>query len=826
MRKKLFIVTLLFSMLMVSGMAQDYTADINYFEPKDSIDGGMILPLNNGDFSSSEILINISGYNKTGCNWRFEAWDSDGTKLTDEAGSSNTEPCDEVIYNPEFPENTSTWEGAHDYPDYYEINFTIQDENVSNNNNRRDLWIDEVDISNVLPQENEDFYLFNDQYGGLGNVNGYVPSELVVDGFINHNSKLSTNITVAGIPKYTEFDRYYSGDQYNESFTETYTIGEEILSSGTTDITVTARHGFEFGGEFEWYDPKWETVSRTVFILNEDTPYMRFGDNINYNSEDSDPSLSIGSTSTTYGTYKIGADGMNKTVSVDDYSEVCQYVLEVTRVYPSGEEVVYNSGHDDGGDGDCSTGSIQFTSDLENVFSEGITNNEGIYRIETTFTDPDRQPNQIYAGTHYVGLQDDIFMDTTRMDSDVTIAEGETVLFDVDWSFIGTGWLRLYVDGNVEAETFKSSFDETGPVTRTLTEQVSLSEGDHSYHLEFVDENDYTYTSDTENITVETLNESYINLNSPFDGEVFSYPDTEPDTTVSFEYEVGAYQQEYYVNSSIWNSTDRVYTFERYIGPTETDTFIDELNLSEGSYTWRVEATGQNDSTTLSKERSFSVQEISNEFNISFSDLSPNGTIIVEDLDMMGTDEWILDYSAYLNSSHNGVATFYLDDGTDIVSIGSQSFSNGTQYINESITVGEGMLNRDHSWYVEAVSDVNGENKTSEVVEYTLIEEAELEPEPTWFGSMLDWMVSFMAGTFGVDYEMGQYLISLFFSIMVASLIAWATQDGGAFTFSLLTSLSFFTLAGWFPSTYTIVLGLLGAFILSFFSRNMMDWNG
>jgi len=812
MRKKLFFVALLFSILMVSGTAQD-TFTVDWYEPESPM--VFKLPIDNND----EIFINGSGYNDT-CDWRFSVNNETGQEIYGETGSSDPQPCDEMLVNPEFPQNLSVaYPGAYEYPHVYTLELDILEPNVTDENEIKTLWIDNVKFSNYLPENGELYYNWRDQYGFLGTT---PVSFIDSTGYVSHNSPIIVNISFGNETYLRDLEELSQGTE-NVSVGTNFQV-PDISGTEAYDYSVSAQKGEYHEGlsEYLFYDLDWEGFTRTLYVEESDVPYITFGDTIDYNSDGSAPT-----SSTTYGTYKSYSEyplTPNQSFRIRDFETSCDFVMSIEREWPDPQTLMSPTGY---GDDSCNVPVYQIDRDWDTMWNT-LDYDRAIYKVETEFLDPELSPQQSYGGTFYLGRESQNLTVDNNMPSQYITGENGTVTFDLDYSFLGKGTAELYVDGDYINQRTKLDFDESGPEWDNFEQDVNLNEGTHSYQLKFTDENDFTYWSDSYSLEVVEASESYVSALSPC-GESIAIPQGQNETNVVFDYEVGAIDQTYDTNLTIWNETGgrEAITEMNNIGPDSIDVYDTDWNLSAGSYNWTLRAYGLNDGNVLADSCEFTVYEESTlDLKVNFSEFSPEGPVVVEDLELISTGNWRLPFSVYVDSNQRGVAQFHYDDGSEVVSIGSKDIPNGSGYVNESITIGEGMIGQSLSWFVEVTDETNSQNVTSEVIPFDITTEDDLEPEPTWFGNILESMVTWVAGTFGTTFKMGRYLIALFISLTLGGLVAWMTEDGGAFTFTVLSSLAFFTLAGWFPTSYTVVLGLIGAFILSFFSRNMMDWNG
>ena len=822
MSKKWFAIFSFLVLIISFGVAQE-TFTVNYFEPK-----GDAFRLGDG---TEEILINGTGYNATDCEWRFEAWSYNGTKVTDEAGTSGTQGCSEILVNPSFPESTETWPGAYDSPDYYQLNFTIMDDNVTTEEGATELWIDDVTFPYVNLQEYDDVYrLFSGAYATDIGINNYFE----VEGTVRHIAPGIVNLTFGDQNDWWYYGGEYSNNQLEENFS--WNVNLEPMGS-TEDLGGEFRHGYEY--DMVFYNTKWDLSPRTVNIVDVPVPYNEWNDYINYD-HGSAPSEVTG-----YGSYKISDYPPSESFGLDvrDFDQSCELVVTIFEEYPyPGEREVYQEAFSDS---DCSTDVKYISEAMDNVFNTSLIDNErGVYRIETEYLEgfnPALPPGESYHGEHFVAFEKNPLPGSSDTNDAITSGNYKEVNVSLEYQFMGTGSVDLVVENLDTSETFvepmpdddsffapsKLASGQENPESTRVSHTFNLSTGNYSARVEVTDDNGNEFNTDDYEFSVSEMSESYVSQLNPNDGETFSYTEDLNNTSVSFEWETGAFEQSYL--SKLWVYTGESFElFDSYTvnqGEATSKTF--EMNFSEGSYTWKVNASGLNDGSEISSEvRSFTVSEVSSQFDVSFSDMSPVGQIVWEDLEDSGIDEKKLYFNFSINSSNPGLATIMLDDGEGFSPIKFVSVSEGVNEVVESITVGEGNIGETYRWKVNVTSDVSGDVIESEEYEYTILYQDDIEPEKNIFGKFLDSIIEWMASVFGVSFKMGKFLVALLITIIFSSFVAWATNDGGAFTFSMVVGLIFFTVAGYFPKTYVIILALIGALILAFFSRNMIDWGG
>lgn len=365
--------------------------------------------------------------------------------------------------------------------------------------------------------------------------------------------------------------------------------------------------------------------------------------------------------------------------------------------------------------------------------------------------------------------------------------------------------------------------DYSGSVRKIFNKTLSGLQNDTlydvRYRFDFSETHFGTESFYTDSVSFKTndLDENSISLINPADNEVFSYFENESGKNISFQFDVSSIENldfELWISENGYDSLIESYSQ----GEFESKSYERIVELENGSYDWWVEG------DVNSETRSFDIGKFStDELNVSFNSFNPKdgSTVYLYGLEQLDDSSWELDLSVNLSSNQNGYVDFYFDNSF----VGSESFVSGeNKIVNKSIEVGEGFLDNFYSWKVVFESSLFNSSVESEENIISFSDEEIVEKNA--LGKILDSWVEYFSGMFSVSKDQGRGLFSVFISILIGSFIAWFTKDGGAVIFSITVSLIFFVFADYFHWSYSIILALIGAFILSFFSRNLLDWDG
>jgi len=390
--------------------------------------------------------------------------------------------------------------------------------------------------------------------------------------------------------------------------------------------------------------------------------------------------------------------------------------------------------------------------------------------------------------------------------------------FNVSNSYINRDNMDYTTSFNIEDFTVGYTYDLTYPYSAgfyTNWDFVNVWGDDYnSLYTDYNNNNDYPYLRT--HWTLETVEDSYIEFEYPDDRSVFSYLDEDSGFDVDFGFEVGS-SEEISFSFFVYDSDSEIVFNKDYNQSGNVIEFYEEsVFLDDGNYSFEVSG------DVNSELRSFEVVESDSELLVDFSDFNPDdgSNVYVSDLDEIDEDLWDLEFSVFVDSNHAGEIVFNFD-GT---SIGSVEYDGAGVY-TYSVEIGSGFLDSYYEWYIDFESSLVDEVVSSESQEFFISSDDPI-PDETMIGNLIDSITNWFSGTFGVDADTGRSLFAIFISIFMSGLVAWFTKDGGAFTFSFLVFLLFFTFAGFFPTVFVVVLVLIGAFILAFFTRSMLDWDG
>lgn len=357
-------------------------------------------------------------------------------------------------------------------------------------------------------------------------------------------------------------------------------------------------------------------------------------------------------------------------------------------------------------------------------------------------------------------------------------------------------------------------FDESGSGTYGITQDGLELDSDYELYIEgsYDPIGELSPPSESNMINFKTLSEDDITplvyLLSPDDNSLFTYVEGEDGVNVTFEFNV--YSEFTDVDFDLMiDEEGEEYVLESFsLDKGVNESFEVTDNFFEGSFEWWVETEDY-----MSDKKSFDVEEVSQDLEFEFKSFDPEDGSIINFYDVDLCVEYV--------SNHEGSFDFSLNNDF----VGVEDGVAGEEVVCKSIELGDGFIG-DNFWSVEFTSNVSGEQVSSEDINFELVEEGEEILEPNLLTLVLNRFVDFVSRGFGIEEESAEMGVSILITLLFAGLIGWLTSDGGAVMFTVVVGLVFFTIVGYFPVVYAVILALVGTFIVAFFTRAMIDWDG
>jgi hypothetical protein len=451
-----------------------------------------------------------------------------------------------------------------------------------------------------------------------------------------------------------------------ELVSDTCVASNEVIDTyfydgGYVTETVTNTENFDCYGDFNWY---------LRYIGDDGSTKESFGDYFVIEKDSSQASIDY--------------IGPNDNDNIDgDINQEASITYDFDFTGPSGDLYLREDGQQ--------IESFSHPGGSNVNYEETVTNDDGSYDWNVEYEADDG--SSVIFGVQSYDIEDYADRADLNLDSPADNAgfSSSSVTFDYGNSGGGDGDVELYVDGNLEASDSYSDGQSLG-FSNTVS---SLSDGSHSWYVEYEGDDGSSTTSNTRSFDLDTstdAEESSISLLDPSDGATF----TGVGSTVSYDAEVSGNSGTVKIFSDTCsNSNSEIYSTS-YGGSSSFAFGTDKIWNCEGTFDWYAKYIGDDGSTKSTNSDSFTINSDASETSISMNDPSDGSTVTYPD----GNVDFI-----YSGTGESGSIELYVDgslESTDSFSAISSNFYNKTVSLASSGS---------HSWYVKYIGD-DGSSKS------------------------------------------------------------------------------------------------------------------